>query len=79
MFGKPKGPSRDEFDELRSEFRRLKAEWLDVSEKLQRLYDRTRKRQERENGETHPDTLQDVKARLRDRVFGGRANGHRQS
>ena len=69
---------RHQLEDLQRDVRGLKAEWLDMYEKLTRRDERLRKRQERENGATPPqDTLQAQKAQLRARALGMRgSNGH---
>jgi hypothetical protein len=67
------GPSLEEFRNLESEVKRLRAEWADMFERLVRRDDRIRKAQEREKAPTPPqDTPQELKAQLRARVFASR-------
>lgn len=87
MFGlwKDRGAERDairtvthRLEDVERELRGLKAEWLEMYDKLTRRDDRIRKRQERETApDPAPMTPQDVKAALRARMAGrGTFNGH---
>lgn len=71
MFWNRRGPTMEEHRALEAEVKALRREWLDTEERLRRLYDRTRKRQERE--EASPEGSDDLAARkaaLRVRAFG---------
>jgi len=69
MFWTKRGPSMDEFNDLKSEVKRLRAEWNDMFERLVRRDDRIRKRQERETESDGAFTPRaDVKAALRARL-----------
>lgn len=69
MFWNRRGPTLEQFKELEAEVKAIRREWLDTEEKLRRLYDRTRKRQEREDGPEASDDLQARKSALRVRAF----------
>lgn len=71
MFWNRRGPTLEQFREIEAEVKALRREWLDTEERLRRLYDRTRKRQEREEASTESsDDLAARKAALRVRAFG---------
>jgi predicted nuclease with TOPRIM domain len=69
---------RGELEDVRSDVRRLRAEWADLFEKMVRLDDRIRKRQERaEAPDPSPTPAKPDKSALWSRLKArGLANGH---